>query len=122
MPVLGGGAVRSILRAEICAGDKPGNMSLTLAGKKYRSACSALADANGKKIGALVVAMPEQVLTEIDQRVSRYGHNEKRKLQSWLLGFGVAALAALVSISTIIANRVAKPVLNVVALANAVAG
>ncbi|MDF1592744.1 MAG: methyl-accepting chemotaxis protein [Desulfobacterales bacterium] len=106
---------------EIFATDKPKNLSLTLAGKKYRSACSAIVDAKGEKIGALMVAMPEQVITEIDQRVSRYGTTEKRKLQLWLLGFGLAALAALVVISKIIADRVAQPVLSVVTLANAIA-
>ena len=107
---------------EIYAADKPKNLSLTLAGKKYRSACSAIVDAKGEKIGALMVAMPEQVITEIDQRVSRYGTAEKRKLQLWLLGFGIAALAALVVISMIIANRLAQPLLGVVTLANAIAG
>jgi len=107
---------------KIYAADKPRNLPLTLAERKYRAACSAVVDAKGKKIGVLMVAMPEQVITEIDQRVSRHGNTEKRKLQLWLLGFGIAALAALVVISMIIADRVAQPIISVVALADAIAG
>jgi len=121
IPTAGDLAISPETLKEIYAADKSKNLSVTLAGRRYRAAASAVVDSKAQKIGALMVAMPERVVTEIDRRVSQYGNSQKRNLQLWLLSFGVAALAILVFISTLIANQVANPVLNVVALANAIA-
>ena len=94
---------------------------LNLAGKNYRTASSSISGAGGQKIGAIIVGIPEIKITEINQRVSSYGNKEKRRLQIWLLGFGIGSLVILVFISMAIANQVSRPVLNVVNFANAIA-
>lgn len=107
--------------AQIYGTAKTTTLALPLAGKVYQAVCSPLLDDYGRKIGALMVSMPQQVINEINRRVANHGQAEKSRMQMWLLSFGIVALAVLIISSMSIANQVADPVLKVVDLANAIA-
>ena len=108
--------------SRIYEADKPIDLSLTLAGKRYRTTSSAITESGGRKIGAVLVGMPERKITEINRRISIYSNEEKRRLQLWILAFGIGSLGILILVSIAIATQVSRPVLRVVNFADAIAG
>ncbi|QTA85303.1 methyl-accepting chemotaxis protein [Desulfonema magnum] len=106
---------------QVYEADKPKNMSLTLADKNYFTVCSAITSSEGEKIGIICVAMPEQQLIGIGQRIFSYSMKSKRNLQLRILGIGLLSLVIFVIVSLFIATRIAGPISKVVSIANAIA-
>jgi methyl-accepting chemotaxis protein len=107
---------------QVYEADKPISIPITLAGKDYLTACSAITGSGGKKIGVIFVGMPEQKTLEIKERIRSYGIKSMRELQAWLLVVGVISLVIFGGVSLFIATGVLSPVSEVVDLANSLAG
>lgn len=107
---------------QVYEADKSISIPITLAGKDYLTACSAITGSGGKKIGVIFVGMPEQKTLEIKERIRSYGIKSMRGIQAWLLVVGVISLVIFGGVSLFIATGVLGPVSEVVDLANSLAG
>ena len=106
---------------QVYGADKSVSIPITLAGKDYLTACSAITGSDGKKIGVIFIGMPEQKILEIKKRTRSYGIKSMRGIQAWLFVVGVISLVIFVGVSLFIATGVLGPVSKVVDLANSLA-
>lgn len=85
------------------------NHIMTLAGKPYLTACSALKSFTGENIGILSVGLPETQITEVQQSIFSSGIDMRENMQKWILGVGIVSLSLFVLVSLVIATKIVNP-------------
>ncbi len=94
---------------------------LTLAGKPYLSACSALKSFTNESIGMLCVGLPELHITQAQQTIVSYGVQTKKSIQTWFVGIGIISLGFFVLVSLMIATKIVNPIKQLSEIARRIA-
>ena len=110
------GSIRDSLRispeilSRIYKNGKQSEIMLTLAEKKYITACSPLKSFNGENIGALCVGIPEVRIIKTMETMCSYAIQTKVDIQIWLIILGAICMAVFVVIAIFIAKGIATPI------------
>ena len=102
--------IRKELIKKVYESDKPIQTGITLAGISYCTICSVIKDADGRKIGILLMAMPKGKIIESKERFLSSSIEAKRNFQTWFNGFRAIALVVFVIVSWVISTTIANPI------------
>jgi len=83
--------------------------TLTLAGMRYLTACSALRTFSSTPVGMLCVGIPETRIARIQENVRSCGVEMRQNVQYWLVGIGGAAILLFMLLSWGIARKIVTP-------------
>lgn len=99
---------------EIYSTHKPININQTLINEKYLTTCSAITSFDNKKIGILLVGVPEKKIVKSQQTMVSHGIDARKSIQKWLIVIGVIALCLFLGISFFIATGIVRPIRTVI--------
>jgi methyl-accepting chemotaxis protein len=90
------------------------NVTLTLAGKKYLTACSAIPATTGEKIGVLLTGLAEEQIFVLQKKMRAYGIETQKSVQFWFIVIGAVSLTVFAIISLVISTGISRSIKKVI--------
>ncbi len=90
--------------------------ALNLAGEKYLSTCSALADGDNKTVGALCTGQPEAKINSTRAKVENVADQAEKSMQTWILVVATISLVVFVIMTLLITRSIVAPLQDIVGI------
>lgn len=98
------------LQKETYESAQPVNRILSLGNTRYLTICSAIESPSNEKIGVLLVALPEEKIVSINDKMLSLGQNTKQGVRIWLLSMAVISMLLFVIVSFLILKGIIRPI------------